>query len=189
MRRFRAWGVAAALATGASAPAAVAADSPSATTDSRPWYKKMFVSAPKPAGPVVRSGPVVAAPDRPPMSSPLTPDVVATAFKAESDAYLRRMDVCLKLRQAALDRNDDALMRQVDELERQAKALYEQRVSALGVPKTPKAPLPASNTGFASSFDLAPEKPTDPKAAAAKLIAPAAPVPVSGTAEVREVKP
>ncbi len=188
MRRFRAWGVAAALAVGAGAPA-VAADPPSATTDSRPWYKRMFTSAPKPAGPTVRSGPVVAAPDRPPTTAALSPDAVATAFRAESDAYLRRMDVCVKLRQAALDRNDDALMRQVDELERQAKALYEQRVGALGVPKSVKAALPASGVGFAASFDLAPEKPTDPKAAAAKLVAPAAPVPVSGTAELREVKP
>ena len=191
MRRFRVWGVAAALAVGASAPSvAVAADPPSATTDSRPWYKRMFSRAPKPAGPTVRSGPVAAAPDRPPTSSPLTPDMVAVAFQAERDAYLRRLDVCLKLRQAALDRNDDALTRQVDELERQAKAIYEQRVSALGVPRAAKAPLPStSGTGFAASFDLAPEKPIDPKAAAARLIAPSAPVPVSGTAEVREVKP
>ena len=191
MRRFRAWGLAAALAAGAGAPAAFAADAdpPSATTDSRPWYKRMFVSAPKPAGPTVRSGPVtVAPPNQMPTSSPLSPDAVAVAFKAENDAYLRRLDVCVKLRQAALERNDDALWRQVDELERQAKAIYEQRVGALGIPKSAKAPLPSS-TGFAASLDLAPEKPIDPKAAAAKLVAPAAPVPASGTAEAREVKP
>ena len=76
------------------------------------------------------------------------------------------------------------------ERERQAKAIYEQRVGALGVSKSARAPLPpSSGTGFAASFDLAPEKPSDPKAAAARLIAPSAPVPVSGTAEVREVKP
>jgi hypothetical protein len=199
MRRVRAWGIAAALAAGATAPTAfsadaartpaAAADTPSATTDSRPWYKRMFTSAPKPAGPTVRSGPVtVAPPDRPPTSSPLSPETVGVAFKAENDAYLRRLDVCVKLRQAALDRNDDSLWRQVDELERQAKAIYEQRVGTLGIPKTAKAPLPSS-TGFAASLDLAPEKPIDPKAAAAKLVAPAAPVPVSGTAEAREVKP
>jgi hypothetical protein len=190
MRRFRVWGVAAALAVGASAPPAFSADPPAATTDSRPWYKKMFTSAPKPAGPTVRSGSVVAAPpDRPPTSAALSGDAVAAALRAESDAYLRRMDVCLKLRQAALDRNDDSLMRQVDELERQAKALYEQRAGALGVSKSVRAPLPPAGTGFAASFDLAPEKPTDPKAAAARLVAPAAPVPASGTAELREVKP
>ncbi len=184
MNRFRAWGVAAALA--ASATPAVAADPPTTTTtDTRPWYKKMFVSAPKPAGPTVRSGPVAAVP-----SAPLTPEAVSDAVKAEYVAWERRMSVCLKLREAAITRNDDALLRQVDELERQANAIYQQRVSALGVPKV-KAPLPPSNnTGFAASFDLAPEKPVDPKAAAAKLVAPAAPVPVSGTAELpREVKP
>ena len=157
MRRIRVWGVAAALAVGAGGSAA-AADG-----DARPWYKRMFAGAPapKPVGPTVRSGPVAAAPDRAPAAA-LAPDVVAAAFRAESDAYLRRMDVCLKLRQTALDRNDDALMRQVDELERQAKAIYEQRISALGVSKSIKAPLPSVGTGFASSFDLAPEKPTDP---------------------------
>jgi hypothetical protein len=63
-------------------------------------------------------------------------------------------------------------------------------VAALGVPKV-KAPLPASsNTGFAASFDLSPEKPLDPKEAASKLVAPAAPVPVTGTAEIiRTVSP
>ena len=184
MSRFRAWGVAAALAAGAATPA-VAADPPTATTAARPWYKKMFTSAPKPAGPVVRSGPVA-----PVRSAPLAPEVVADAVKAEYVAWERRMSVCLKLREAAGARNDDALLRQVDELERQANAIYQQRVSALGVPKV-KSPLPASNnTGFAASFDLAPEKPVDPKAAAAALVAPAAPVPVSGTAELpREVKP
>ena len=109
-------------------------------------------------------------------------------MKAEYLAWDRRMLVCNKLREAANVRGDEALMRQVDELERQANAIYQQRVSALGVPKA-KAPLPpSSNTGFAASLDLAPEKPVDPKAAAAKLIAPAAPVPVE-TASVREVNP
>lgn len=122
--------------------------------------------------------------------------MVQSAVKAEADALMRRMDVCLKLRQAALDKNDDELMRQVDELERQAKAVYETRVAALGVPKSMKAPLPpAATDGVASAFDFAPDKALDPKAAAAKLVAPAAPVPVSGTAsitpatDVREVKP
>ncbi|MFM8273507.1 MAG: hypothetical protein ACKODX_14435, partial [Gemmata sp.] len=153
--------------------------------DARPWYKKLFVSAPKPVGPVARSGPVTAAP-RP---APLAPDVVQSMVQAEADALLRRMTVCTELRRVAFDKNDDALMRQVDELERQAKAVYEARVAALGISKTVKAPLPVGS-GAVASFDLAPEKPLDPKAAAAKLVAPAAPVPVSGTAEViRTVKP
>ena len=192
MNRFRAWGVAAALGVLTAAPA-VAAD-PTATTDSRPWYKKMFFSAPAApkAGPAVRSGPVAGVPNRAP-SATLSPEMVAEAVKAEYVAWERRMEVCNRLRAAAYEKNDEALVRQVDELERQVNAIYQQRVSALGVPKV-KAPLPAaSSTGFAASFDLAPEKPVDPKAAAAKLVAPASPVPV-GTASVPaqpyyEVKP
>ncbi|MBP3959455.1 hypothetical protein J8F10_29780 [Gemmata sp. G18] len=197
MSRLRVWGVAAALAVGAGAPA-IAADAPTTATDTRPWYKRMFVSAPKPAGPTVRSGPVTGGP-RP--SAPLPPDVVQSAVKAESDALLRRLTVCTELRQVALEKIpvDEALMRQVDEMERQANAVYQARVAALGVSKHAKAPLPTSSSSFASSFDLAPEKPLDSKTAAAKLVAPAAPVPVSGTAalggaaapaqEVREVNP
>lgn len=192
MSRLRAWVIAAALGGAAVTAAPVrAADAPA---DTRPWYKKVFVSAPKPAGPAVRSGPVM--PARP-MSAPLPPDAVREAVKAEADALLRRMDVCDKLRQAAFDKNDEALMRQVDELERQAKAVYEARVAALGVSKSAKAPLPPTGPthGVVTSLDFAPEKPLDPKAAAANLVAPAAPVPVSGTAAlepeapVREVKP
>src|SRR5687768_9266889 len=121
MRRLGAGGIVAALAVGAgTAPAfsadaaprvlvaraaapAVATDPPPSASAPRPWYKRMFVSAPKPAGPTVRSGPVtVAPPNQMPTSSPLSPDAVAVAFKAENDAYLRRLDVCVKLRQAAL---------------------------------------------------------------------------------------
>jgi hypothetical protein len=188
MNRFRAWGAAVALALGAAAP--LVAAPPMVGTDTRPWYKRLFF-APKPAGPVVRSGSTLAPPGQPPLSATLSPEMVQAAWKAESDAYLRRLDVCVALRQAALDRNDDSLLKQVDELERQAEAIYKQRVAALGVSRSVRAPLPAAGgAGFAASFDLAPEKPTDPKAAARKLVAPAAPVPVGGaTAEVREVKP
>lgn len=191
MSRFRAWGLAAAMTAAMTAPAA-ADDPPNATTASRPWYKRMFSNAPKPAGPTVRSGSVAAVPGRAPTAT-LTPEMVAESVKAEYIAWDRRMLVCNKLKTVALERNDEALWKQADELERQANAIYQQRVSALGVPKY-KAPLPpaAPSSGFAASFDLAPTKPDDPKAAAARLVAPAAPVPVSGTASaqgVREVNP
>lgn len=190
MNRFRVWGVAAALAVTVGAATSARAAEPTVGTDTRPWYKRMFFSPPKPVGPVVRSGPVAGAPGRAP-SGVLAPEVVADAVKAEYGAWERRMSVCNELRKVAYDKNDEALVRQVEELERQVNATYQQRVSALGVPKV-KAPLPsAPSTGFASSFDLAPEKPFDPKAAAAKLAPPAAPVPV-GTASAlpySEVKP
>ncbi|MCS6863568.1 MAG: hypothetical protein RMJ56_03745 [Gemmataceae bacterium] len=188
MSRFRAWAIVAAL-SGVGNGGAVAAPPPITPMDTRPWYQRLFF-APKPAGPVVRHGAVAAPPGQPPLSRPLTPETVQAAFQAESEAYLRRLDVCVKLRQIALERQDESLLRQVDELERQAKALYDQRVAALGISKSVRAPLPVMNKGsFAASLDLAPEKPADPKENAARLVAPAAPVPVSGTAEVREVQP
>src|SRR5262245_50282267 len=112
MSRLRAWGMAAALTVGVISPAvAGAADSPT-TTDSRPLYKRMF-SAPKPApvGPVVRNGAVAAPPGQLPSSQALSPDAISAALQAEQAAYLRRMDVCVKLQQIALDTNDEALLR------------------------------------------------------------------------------
>lgn len=180
MSRLRAWGVAAALAAGAGAPALSAAPTtqPQDTRpqDKRPWYKRMFSAA----EPGPHTGVTVAPPGQAPLSQPLSPDAIRAALQAEQETYLRRLNVCVELRKAAEQRNDEALLRQVDEIERQAEAVYKQRVSALGVSKALRAPLPNPGAGFAASLDLAPEKPVDPKAAAARLVAPAAPVPVSG---------
>jgi hypothetical protein len=191
MIRFRAWGLSAAVAVGAGAPA-IAADPPPgqpAPTQTTLAAKLFGPSKPKPPGPTVRSGPVT--PARP-SAPPLGPDVLADALRAEQDAYLRRLNVCSELRRVGAETNNDVLIRQADELERQAAAVYNQRVAALGVPKV-KAPLPDSPTTYATA---------DPRAAAARLTAPAPPVAVTGTAEAttpaaspaspdpfREVKP
>jgi hypothetical protein len=120
--------------------------------------------------------------------------MVQEAVKAESAAWQRRMAVCLKLREAAIARNDDQLLKQVDELEYQATAIYKQRVGALGVPKT-KAPLPPAvvSSGITTTTSLLPEKPADPQTAASKLTSPGQPVPVGSAslppAGVREVNP
>lgn len=162
MLRYRAWAAGLALSAGA---LAVAADDP----------------------PAPRTG--VRAVGGTPKTASVTPpgalpaEFVQAALKAEYEAWERRVGVCLRLRQIALDTNDEALMRQADELEQRASALYQARVSVLGVPKV-KAPLPS-----AAPTELLAEKPLDAKATAKKLTAPAAPVPVSETAEVREVKP
>jgi hypothetical protein len=74
------------------------------------------------------------APKKPPVIiTPPSGEVLAEAVKAEMDAYVRRLDVCTRLRQIALQANDDALATQADELERQASALYQQRVARLGL--------------------------------------------------------
>jgi hypothetical protein len=162
MLRYRAWAAAVALGAGA---LAYAADPPAPRSGVRA------------AGGAPKTASVT-----PPSALPA--ETVQAALKAEYEAWERRVGVCLRLRQIALDKNDEALMRQADELEQRANALYQARASALGVPKV-KAPLPAT----AAALELLPEKPRDAKAAAAKLTAPASPVPASETAEVREVKP
>jgi hypothetical protein len=191
MNRFGVWWSAAALgALLAAAGPGRAADSPLATTaDDRPWYKKLFVSPPAQPGPAARTAPVVSIPGASGIGSALPAEVVADAFKGEVAALQRRMSVCLKLREAAVALNDRELERQVDELERQINALYAQRTGALGVPKT-KAPLPTqAAAGLAPQLEIAPaEKPLAPSAAAARLTAPAQPVP-AGSAAVREVGP
>lgn len=187
MIRLRAWGLSAALAAGAGAPA-VAADPPTQTT----VFAKLFGPAkPKPAGPAVRSGPVT--PMRPAtVTAPLAPDVLADALRAEQDAYLRRLSVCSELRLVGAETNNDALIRQADELERQAAAVYNQRVAALGVPRV-KAPLPDPSPGLAGGYPA-----IDPRSAANRLSAPAAPTPTEAKARattetspepLREVKP
>ncbi|HJZ55608.1 MAG TPA: hypothetical protein VKE74_11640, partial [Gemmataceae bacterium] len=124
------------------------------------------------------------------VTAPLPPEVVADALRAEQDAYLRRLSVCSELRRIGADTNDEALIRQADELERQAAAVYNQRVAVLGVPKV-KAPI-----SEVAPTSLGAYLPTDPKAAANRLSAPAAPTAVTGEAKapalpdrIREVKP
>jgi hypothetical protein len=190
MNRFRAWAVAAvlgALGAGAVAPTLAADPLTATTTDDRPLYKRLFFKPSPQTNPLVSTGPIVAAPGTMLTGSALPAEVVNDAVQAEVAAWQRRMAVCLKLRSAAADRNDEVLERQVAELERQINALYVQRVTALGVPKTKLAVPAQPASAFAGSLDLAPEKPpVDPKTAASRLTAPAQPVP-TGTAGLQPV--
>jgi hypothetical protein len=127
MRRFTARGLAVAGLAAGTLATAVAADPP--PTD-KPWYSRILggKAEPKPADPPTFGS----LPPRVPVG-PLDPVAQAEAVKAEQDAWQRRMDVCLKLRQVAAARNDDALAAKADDLERQATTLYSQRVARLGV--------------------------------------------------------
>ncbi len=134
MHRFGAWGLSAALATGAGAPLAIAADPaprpPEArSADNKPWYARLAGTDDKKDPP---------APARPIAYAPLSAEVLAEALRAEQDAYLRRLDVCGKLRQIAAQANDDALFAEADRLEQQATTLYHQRVARLGVKGGPR---------------------------------------------------
>lgn len=184
MHQFRAWGLAATALLGAAWPA-LAADDPLKPARAAPpttVFAKMFGPSKPKVGPVARgSSPALRVPT---IVAPLSSDVVYSALRAEQEAWERRMSVCLKLRQAAMDANDEPLMRQADELERQATSLYHARAAALGVPRVKPTLLDGVD---------------DVKLAAKKLTAPAAPAALDlaiRTAEartpqdvIREVQP
>jgi len=181
MNRFRAWGLTAALAAGAGVPA-IAADPPVAPKQTTLADKLFGPSKPKRSGPTARPASNAPAMRSAPMPTPLTPEAIGDALRAEQDAYLRRLTICGELRRVGGETNNDALIRQADELERQAAALYNQRVAALGVPRV-KAPLPdPTPTGLANA-DF------DPKAAANRLTAPASPTPATAEAKVPATSP
>jgi len=144
MHRFRAWGLTAAMAAGAGAPA-VAANPP--TTLFAKWFGP---STPKPAARGTAPATTPAAP------APLPAEVVAGALRAEQDAWERRMSVCLKLRQVAVESNDESLLRQVDDLERQAAAVYTARVAALGLPKVKADPSAALDRRLGTGVAVTP---------------------------------
>jgi hypothetical protein len=182
MKRIRVFGLALALAAGWESQTIAAGPPPERTT----LMSKLFgPSKPKPDGPTVRG------PQRPlTISTPLPPEQLAEALRAEQDAYLRRVSVCDELRWIATQRHDEALAREADELERKFSALYNARVAALGVART-KAPLPEPSIASRDPVDdqLPIGQTASAKIAARQLEAPPAPVPGTTTAQVREVKP
>jgi hypothetical protein len=156
MYRFAAWGLSA-LAAGALAPVALAAD-PARPEKSGLVSRWLGGSEPKPSSEKTFAD----VPARPPVIiGPLDPAVLAEALRAEQDAWQRRMDVCLKLRHIAFTRNDEPLAQKVDELERQATALYHQRTARLGVKAGVRSPADVLDrtVGAAVAPTVAPPEP------------------------------
>ena len=115
-------------------------------------------------------------PARPPtVTAPLPADVLAEAVRAEQDAYIRRLDVCTKLKQVAAEKGDESLSRRADELEKLAGTLYTERVAKLGV-NPPK------------SAELKLDKMLGRGAAVNPLMV-APPKPAASETAMREVKP
>jgi hypothetical protein len=155
MYRSAAWGLSA-LAAGALAPAALAAD-PAPPEKSGLVGRWLGGSDPKPDTATKTFADV---PARPPVIiGPLDPAVLAEALRAEQDAWQRRMDVCLKLRQIAFKQGDEPLGRQADELERQATALYYQRTARLGVKSGVRSPADVLDRTAAAPESVAPPEP------------------------------
>jgi hypothetical protein len=127
MQRIRVLGLSA-LAAGGWAGAGLAADPSETKPDDKPslfarlmpWGKKDGPDAKAPPGP-------------PKVVAPLPPAELADAVRAEQMAYLRRLEVCTRLRDVAANTNNDKLVDAAEELERQAFATYQARVARLGV--------------------------------------------------------
>lgn len=143
MRRFLAQGLAVVGLTG---QFAVAADPPAPAdrpAESRSWAARLNPfggDAPREPGPRVRQ-PV----------GPLSADTMVTVLQAEKDAYTRRLDVCHRLREIAVEKNDEALEARANDLEKLAAATYRGRVARLGVKSG--GPLPALPAPSAQSTD------------------------------------
>ena len=129
MRRFLLRGLVAAGVVGL--PAVALADPP-ADPPSRPLLARLnpFGEVEPAPGPRVRQA-----------VGPLSDEVLLAVMRAERDAYIRRMEVCLRLKEIALDARDERLEAKVNELERQATAAYHERVSRVGGKSG--GPLPA----------------------------------------------
>ncbi len=152
MNRFAAWGLSAALA--ASAAPAFAADPPK--PDDKPsWFGRVLGNSEKKPD---QDRTFADLPARPPvLVGPLDPMAQAEALRAEQDAYLRRLDVCLKLREIATKKGDERLLMQADELEKQATSLYHQRVARLGVKAQIRTPAETLDRSAGASPAAEPE--------------------------------
>ena len=187
MRRIQPWGLFMLLAVVAAVPTATAADKPAPPKPGTLFGKLFGPSESKSKKEPVTRGSGSTSMRPPTVTAPLPADVVAASLRAEQDAWERRMSVCLKLREIAIETNNEVLLKQVDELERQATALYNVRVAALGVPNV-KAPLPES---AAATID----RKLGTGVAVNPLTAPEPPRPITGTAsskptgDFREVGP
>ena len=138
MRRFLAHGLVAVAAGIGFAGLAVAADPPATDTppESRSLVSRLNPFAAKPAEPGPRVRPAV---------GPLSAETMVAVLQAERDAYTRRLDVCHRLREIALQTNDEQLEAKAGELEKLAIETYKLRVGRLGV-KSGGAPVVPTDT-------------------------------------------
>lgn len=176
MNRYWIWGLSVALACGMGG-LALAGDpnmQPGQTTLMQS-IQNFFSPKPKPTA-VLSNTPAT-------ITAPLTPAQLTKCLQAEQDAYWRRISVCDALRTVADEKGEPSLGKQADELERQATALYNARVTALGLPRTKAQPAEVTMSAMRV------EEPVSPKEAANRLSAPPAPSPIAVTAEMKEVKP
>jgi hypothetical protein len=74
------------------------------------------------------------APDEGKPALPSPAEVAAFEQERQMNAFSRRVEVCLRLRQIALDTGNDALQRQAEELEARAWEVYRKQTAHLPIP-------------------------------------------------------
>jgi hypothetical protein len=79
--------------------------------------------------------------DKPALPNPA--EVAAFEQERQMNAFSRRVEVCLRLRQIALDTGNDELQRQAEELEARAWEVYRKQTAHLPLPA--EAPEDAAN--------------------------------------------
>jgi hypothetical protein len=139
MRRVGSWGLTAALIVGLGG-AVVTAGGPDSDAKAPPKgiFSSWFGDKPKPPAKTDKK-PVEVKPDM----MPNAPDLTAGEQKRQMEAFMRRMAVCDRLRQVALQSDNEALMRQADELEMRAQELYRQKIANLPQVAAPLTTLAA----------------------------------------------
>lgn len=145
MRRFLLRGLVAAAVLGL--PAVALADPPADPPPSRSLLGRLnpFGGGEPTPGPRVRQA-----------VGPLSDEMLLSILRAEKDAYTRRMEVCLRLKEIAQHQNDEKLDAKANELEKQAFATYHERVARLGAKMGgPLPPLPPASADATASLDKA----------------------------------
>ncbi len=127
MVRFAAWGWVATL--GMCATGALLAAEPVR----KPWYAELWGSSsghkPKSEKSMDRVDPVV------PEPKPRVPprEEALRLLQAEQAEYLRRLDICTRFKQWALETQNEEMLRRAEELEIQAEQIYRQKIAHLPV--------------------------------------------------------
>jgi hypothetical protein len=118
------------LLTGLAASAALAQDPDSDLHSSAPrpkaFWDGWFTTAAKP---VEKKLDKLAAPP----AGPSAAEVAAATRKRELAAYSRRMEVCDRLMEVAVQNNDEAMQTRIEQLKDRAWELYQQRTGGLAV--------------------------------------------------------
>jgi hypothetical protein len=116
------------LLSGLAASAALAqetdGDLHSAAPKPKSFWDGWFAPAPKP---VEKKFDKLAAPP----AGPSAAEIASATRKRERAAYSRRMEVCDRLMEVAVQNNDDAMQARIEQLKDRAWELYQQRTGAL----------------------------------------------------------